>query len=39
MRTAHDTVSGACARLSSIEDVEKLNEALVQSELARCSTI
>lgn len=39
MKSAHDTVSGTCARLSSIEDVEKLNEALVQSELARCSTI
>lgn len=36
MRTAQDTVSGACERLSSFEDVEKLNDALRQSELARC---
>lgn len=39
METAQDTVNGTCGKLSSIENVEKLNEALVQSELARRSTI
>ncbi len=39
MNTAHDTVTGACARLSSVEDVERLNEALLESELGRCLKI
>ena len=37
IRTAHETVGGVCAKRSLIEDVERLNEALLRPALVRCS--
>ena len=39
MKTANDTVNSMCARPSSVENVQTLNTALLDAELARCSTI
>jgi len=37
IKTANETVGGVFAKLSLIEDVERLNETLLKPKLARCS--
>ena len=37
IKSAHETVGGVCANLSLIEDVERLNRALLKPEFVRCS--
>jgi DNA-binding Lrp family transcriptional regulator len=37
IKTAHDTVVGVCAKLSLLEDVKTLNEALLKPGSVRCS--
>lgn len=37
IKTAHDTVGDVCAKLSFVEDVGMLNEALLKPGLGRCS--